>query len=253
MIKINDENNEINLQKQDLYIATIEPILYIVNKKSRKRIYNLNKIYKNEAFHENSQSDKNIIIEIINNEINKSNITFKIHLICKKEVNEDEYNNRHKFLIKFNNLFKKYLKKKYDKDIKDKHIYYTDVSYKDNDKYILHFYIVVSQEFGILKNPNNIKILISEFNNILKTQSINFFQNFIDLNIYNKDYFKNVFTYINKDTNLINIYNGNLSKSKNIYNKHYFLKNLIGFYGIIDNLLVLDNNIITIDTFFNKV
>lgn len=246
-------NNKLEIQSSESLIK--DPLLFILNKNTKKRIYNIDKIYKNTNFYKNYFNEKNIIIEILNiNEFNSYDMKFKIHLICKKEVNECEYNDRDKLLIKFNSLFKKFLKKKFNKnDLKDKHIYYTDLSYIHDNKYMIFFYIIVSHEVGVFKNINNIKNLVIEFNNTLKIQKNNIsFKNFIDLNVYNKEYFKNVFTYINNQSCLISIYNGNINKSRNIYNKYYFMNSLIGYYGNTPTLYIMDDNIKTLDEFFNK-
>ena len=42
--------------------------------------------------------------------IDKDNY-FKIHLICKKKTNKDEYDKRNNLLIILDNIFKKFIKK----------------------------------------------------------------------------------------------------------------------------------------------
>lgn len=221
-----------------------EPILFILNNNFNKKVCDLSKIYKYNKF-----KNRNNIIELI------KDIPVKIYLICKKSADKEEYNNRHKLLIKFNNLFKKFLKNKYERqEIKDKHINYTDISQDINDDYIVSFYVVISHEFGIFKDINHIIILMKEFNNILKNQKDNVFgKDFINLNIYNKNFCKNVFTYINSSTKKINIFNGNINNSKKIYNRYYFNNNLIGYYEDIKKVVILDNGTNTLDNYFKKL
>lgn len=95
---------------------------------------------------------------------------------------------------------------------------------------------------------------MKEFNNILKNQKDNVFgKDFINLNIYNKNFCKNVFTYINSSTKKINIFNGNINNSKKIYNRYYFNNNLIGYYEDIKKVVILDNGTNTLDNYFKKL
>lgn len=223
------------------------PILFSLHENYNKRIYDLSKIYRNNYFYRNMKN-KNIIIELIND------VPLKIYLQCKKETNKEEYNNRYKLLIKFDSILKKFLKNKYKKELKNKCIYYTDISYNKEDEYFIFFNIIISQEIGVFKDINNIKILMKELNNILKNQKDNIFgSSFIDLKLYNKEYYKNIFTYINNQPISINIYNGNINKSGNIYNRYYFINSLIGYYDDITKVNTLDDNIITLDNYFNKL
>lgn len=218
--------------------------MFIINNTFNKRIFDLSIIYKY-----NKLQDRNIIMELI------KDIPVKLYLICKKSVNKEEYNNRYKLLIKFNNLFKRFLKNKYEKqEIKDKYISYTDISHNKNDEHIISFYVVISHEFGIFKDLNNIIILMKEFNNTLKNQKNNIFgKDFIKLDIYNQKFCKNVFTYVNNSTKKINMFNENINNFEKIYNKYYFYNNLIGYYEDINNVTILDNRTNTLDNYFKNL
>jgi hypothetical protein len=234
-------NNTINYQIHDK----------IFNKKII--INKIDNLYKHNVFPQNKT--KNKITEILKNDDD----FFKVHLLCQKETNIDEYNKRHNLLSTFNNLFKKFMKTKYNIELKSKHLCYTDISYMVGNNYIISFYVIVFQEFGIFRNMNNIFILMKEFNKILKNHNNKLFgDNFINLNIYNKKMIKNVimskhlFTYINNESINISIYNENIYKNDKIFHKHYFAKNLIGYYGSISNVLILDLKTKTLNDYFSK-
>ena len=60
------------------------------------------------------------------------------------------------------------MKNKYEnREIKDKHIQYTDISYNVHDQYIVSFYVVTSHVFGVFKNINNIFILSKGYKEVM--------------------------------------------------------------------------------------
>lgn len=249
-----DENNlynenEKNNKKLNLYILDNninKPII----------IKNLNNLYKYNSLFKNNKNKKQII-ELFTDDDN----FFKIHLICKKITNKEEYVKRNSLLIIFDNMLKKFMKEKYiDYELKSNYISYTDISYNKENDYIISFYIVISHEFGVFKNMNNISILIKEFNIKLRNCKNKYFgDNFIDSSIYNKKIFKsilickNLFTYVNKESKNITIYGERVYENNKIFNKYYFNKNLIGYYNNTSNISILDHNIKTLENYFNNL
>lgn len=189
-------------------------------------------------------------------EIIDKKIPIKIYMKVLKKANKKEYENRYKLIAKFNTLFKSFIKKKYiEIDEKNLKIWVTDISYSKDDLYIISFYIIVSHEIGVFNDKNNIKIVMEEFNKKLKTQKdFQFGDNFIDLKIYDNQIYKNVYTY-NKDKKnvIVNVNNGIVNKPSNIWDIHYFINSLVGYYGDISNIIILDNKINTLDNYFNKL
>lgn len=246
-----DRNNIYTQNDDDInkYQKNKVPLLFILKNNSNERITNMKKIYSYNNLHNNKINDKRTIIELI------KNVHVKIYFICKKSVNEEEYNNRYKILIKFNNLYKKFMKNKYEnREIKDKHIQYTDISYNVHDQYIVSFYVVTSHVFGVFKNINNIFILMKEFNNILKNnKEIDFGKDFINLNIYNHNFCKNVFTFISSRSKKISVFNGDINNYGGIHNKYFFTNSLVGYYEDIKNIIILDNRTNTLDDYFEKL
>lgn len=235
-------------QNNESKLILKKPIIIIINGNYKKHVTNLNMLY-NYKKNKKSSLDQYSVIEII------KDIPVKLHLLCKKETNEEEYNNRYNLLIKFNNLFRKFIKNKYkDICIKSFKIHYTDISYIDDNKHYISFYIVVSHELGVFRDVTNIKLLMKEFNSNLRIQRNDIFGNkFIDLDIYNGKYYINVFTYVDRLLKKLNIYNDNINESKNIYNEYYFMNNVIGYHDDISKTTILDNNIKTLDYYFNKL
>lgn len=218
-------------------------------------IKDLNNLYKYNIFKNNE--NKKQIIELF---IDDNNL-FKIHLICKKITNKEEYDKRNSLLIIFDNMLKKFMKKKYTNyELKSNYINYTDISYNKENDYIISFYIVISNEFGVFKNMNNISILIKEFNTNLRIHKNKYFgDNFIDSSIYNKKTLKNIhicnnlFNYVNKESKNITIYGEKVYENRKIFNKYYFNKNLIGYYNNTSNISILDYNIKTLENYFNNL
>ena len=100
------------------------------------------------------------------------------------------------FIIVFYLFCKDFIKNKYKEiGIKSFKIHYTDISYINDNKHYISFYIVVSHEFGVFRDVTNIKLLMKEFNSNLKIQKNVIFGNkFIDLDVYNGKYYINIFT-----------------------------------------------------------
>lgn len=235
-------------QNNESKLISKKPIIIIINGNYKKKVTNLNMLY-NYKKNKISSLARYSVVEII------KDIPVKLHLLCRKETNEEEYNNRYNLLLKFNNLFRKFIKNKYkEKCIKSFKIHYTDISYINGNKHYISFYIVLPPEFGVFNDVTNIKHLMKEFNSNLKIQKNDIFgNNFIDLNVYNGKYYINVFTYVDRLLKKINIYNDNINESKNVYNEYYFMNNIIGYHDDISKTTILDNNIKTLDYYFNKL
>lgn len=222
----------------------------IIIKTENKTIFTnkINDLYKYKVLKYNKINKK--IVEVINNDV-----FLKIHLLCQKKTNVEDYNRRHNLLIIFDNLLKKFLKKKYDCELKNKDLCYTDISFNINNNYFISFYIVISEEFGVFKNMNNIFILMKEFNRNLKDYKNKMFgDKFINLNIYNKnikDFIvsEHLFTYVNNNSKNISIYN-EIVYNNEIFYKDYFIKNLISYSNVSSNLSPLDYNTNTLNNYF---
>lgn len=245
-------DNDINTQQNNKHDKNFTIIIVNENKKViTNKIYDL---YKYNVFSKNNKTI-NKIIEVFKDD----NIFFKIHLFCEKETDIENYNKRYNLLITFDNLLKKFMKKKYKYELKNKDLCYTDISYKQNNNHIISFYVVISQDFGVFKNMDNIFILIKEFNKILKNyKNKNFGDNFIKLNIYNKKIkniiiSENLFTYVNNNSKNISIYNEKVYDNDKIFNKYYFMKNLISYSNNSSDIHILDHNVNTLNDYFKNL
>ena len=75
-------------QNNESKLILKKPIIIIINGNYKKHVTNLNMLY-NYKKNKKSSLDQYSVIEII------KDIPVKLHLLCKKETNEEEYNNRY--------------------------------------------------------------------------------------------------------------------------------------------------------------
>ena len=188
----------------------------------------------------------------------------KMFFLCKKiACTKQEYSERHKIICIFSKLFISFVRKKYKNTymVNDEpnffKINYTDVSTeKEGNRYIISYYVVADSCIGVFEDIKELKYLMKELNYHLSKHNRKYFgDNFIDLNLYqifdilNKTgdnsksifFVINVFTYINQQSEVIDVHRENSNKKIYKKNNKYIFKNLVCCKEDTTKLIFLDN------------